>query len=208
MSDDSATVSENLISFGPSHFLRAVVIPLANDIEGIAKDHPVRGDDAVWSPGLSGKPQAGMTLLAGFVGVVAFVGSWAAKKALDELYIHKLSPLIRTALSAYLQSSTTGKKYAVSLLVNNSAARISILIAAVGSSIEEIEISETLIGPVLSGAVRRASQSAGPNQVHLYTIENGYANVDPFVFSDISGAMSYLSGMSAAKHPRLLANDS
>jgi len=208
MGENSVTVSESLISFGPSHFLRGVVIPLAEDVERIAKDHPVEGDDAEWSPGLSGNPQAGFTLLSGVVCVVAFIGSWAAKKALDELYTHKIGPLLRNALSAYFHSHATGKKYAVSLLVKNSSARTSIVIAAIGSSIEEIERSESLISSVLASALQRASQSGGASQVHLYTVEDGRSNIDPLVFADISGVMGHLSSMSSAKHPKLLAKGS
>src|SRR5690348_4773543 len=102
MQRTSATVSKNLFAFGSAHFLREVVVPLSAEVEGIAKQYPTDPEDAAWDPKLPVNPQADIALVAGLVVVVTFVGSWGAKKALDEIY-EKLGPPLRRAIGIFLQ---------------------------------------------------------------------------------------------------------
>jgi len=208
MEDVPAILSEDVLALGPSSFLRDVVVPFSSEIEALARLQPASTTDA---PKLEvhANPRAGILTLSGLVGAVAFVGGWGAKKALDELYEQKLRPILGRAVHASFGSPyATGKMYGVSLLITKVPERISILVAAVGTSVEEVSLSEKQIKPVATVAIERARQFAAAGEVHLYIIENGGSNTHPWVYRDLSAALQHLNGMTPVKAPKLLPNGS
>jgi hypothetical protein len=204
MTDNFVSVSENILAFGSSHFYREVVVPLADHIEALARQYPVVSGDEDWRFYVRSSPQASGIEVAGFVGVISFVGIWAAEKALEELYNQKLGPLLRSKIGVCFKSDKSQKRYGVSLVINKSPVRTSIVIVCVDRSLSEIERSERQMGSVISMALREGSNSKSSGEVHLYIIEGGDANQHPWVYPDISGALQHLRGMSPVKPPRFV----
>lgn len=139
------------------------------------------------------------TDVPGWLIPMLFVGSWAATKALDELYDFVL-PVLRKHLS--VASKNQDKLYALSFLLNKAPENVSILVVAVGTSAEHLSSSELLVRDVVPSALEYAKQLGKAGEVHLYTIENGKADVRPQTFNSIQSALRCLMTMYAAKPPR------
>jgi hypothetical protein len=206
MADSSVSIADYSLAFGQSHFLRQIAIPFGNTLAAMSAQNPPAEVDSDWDPDVQLSPRADAFVLAGMIGAIVFVANWGTQKALDELYNGKLGPALRSAISVALSGEPTSKKYALSLLINKSPERISILVAAVGGSIEEMKLSEKQVLSVASQGLQRAKQLALPGQVHLYIVEGGVCNEHPWIHPHISSAMEQLHGMSTAGPVRFIAN--
>jgi hypothetical protein len=200
--ENSIAISGYVIAIGNSHFFREVAIPISDQVEKISNEHPPATEDAGWDPDLDPIPKADATILSGVVCITVFVAGWASKKALDEIYAAKIGPLLKAAISTVLTGDPGTKKYGISLLINKTPERTSIIIASVGSSIPEIELCEKQVISVATSAMQKAAQLSVPGQAHLYIIEDGKSNEHPWVYPDISSAMQHLQHMAPARSLR------
>ena len=141
-------ISDKVQFEGNSKLIREFAIPFLDEFELVAKEYPVKGNNP-FSPKEEPKPQAHISEIAGIIGVVAFVATWSATKLLNEVYDLKISPIVRKKLSVYLGKTTSNQKYALTITTLNRETKISLLIACVGSTPEEIESSEKHIDQYL-----------------------------------------------------------
>lgn len=188
---ENISISDQLVAFGDSAFIRNSVMPCSEKIQALSKRFPPTASDGSWQHGMVARPRADFGAIEGVVIATVFVGQWAAKKALDAAWDH-VWPAVRSAIS----EPVPGKKYALSVHMRNSRTGKSILIAVVGGSEEEITKSEHLISTVLADAYRKADQSLVElTKVHLYVIENGQVNPEPIRLMTFQAACEYLKGM-------------
>ncbi|HQX65148.1 MAG: hypothetical protein WAU20_00820 [Dokdonella sp.] len=190
------SVSENLLLIGQAHFIRSVAIPLHEALEDLTRSFPASAEEEAWEPELPQGLYANFTALSGLAGIVLFIGGWAAKKTLDELYETTIKAKVRKVLEDFFRSDTSGKKYGVSLLINKVPERISIVVATVGQDIAEIELGQRQVSSVIARAMDTARKMAVPNTVHLYMIEAGNVNDHPWIYRSLAEAMGHMSNMS------------
>jgi len=191
-------VSERYLSFGQSCFVREVAIPAGETIEEIAKEYPCV-DEAELN--IVPQPTASLSGLDALIGVSIFLGGWAGTKFLDEIYDAKLGPAIKGYFRKYIERSGSDKKYSLSILARSKETSGAVLICCVGSSIEEIELSERRI-PRALGVTEKLLSSSKNKSVYLYVIESGKINLEPKAFDNLEGALEGLKRMYPAKLPK------
>lgn len=193
MKPDQLLVSNRTISKASAPFIRDCIIPLFEELEGISVDidhEPFGVDEALKRY----TPQASGLELGGLVGVVVFLGGWAATKVLDEIYDQTLGPALKKHLGSYLSARTIHQKYALSLVIGVGSTQVTILIAAVGKTAAEVEVSEQNVRSVLTHATQFAQEHSSEREVHLYVIDGARIDVQPRIFESLSSAMSALEG--------------
>jgi len=193
------SVSTSVLLMGQGHFIREVAAPLSEALEEIALEHPTSQEEQEWRPRFLTGYQASLTELSGLAGVVLFIGSWAATKALDELYDRTLKPTINKVLGDFFGHRDSDKKYGATLVINNLQEKVSILVVIVGRDIQEIETGERQVSSVIACALETARLVAKPETVHLYLIESGQVNDHPWVYDNLEQAMRHMGKMSAAR---------
>ncbi|MCV6620421.1 MAG: hypothetical protein OIF51_01555 [Cellvibrionaceae bacterium] len=193
-------VSENLIACGKSAFIRQVVVPVGEQVEKIANEHPCTQDLEIK---LQGRPQACGTGLEALIGICVFLGGWGVKKFLDEIYELKYAPIVREKLAKYMEAAGEDKKYSLSISVRKKNKSSSVLICCVGSDIEEIQASEVHIPTVLDLSDKYIDSSE-ENQVFLFVIDNGSCNLSPAVYGSYDEAIAGLKGLYPLVPPKYI----
>ncbi len=179
--------------------MRGLAIPIVEGIKQLSEEYPVETE---YDLGPSSGPMAhGISEIAGIVGVTAFVGSWAATKALDEIYNLKLSPLIKSKYKEYSDKAKTKKKYALTIAMINQEKDICLLIACIGRTPEEIDIAESHVESVLD-YVRSKDLDAKKKEVLLVVLEGEKLNLEIDAFPNYSEAINSLKHMYPAKIPK------
>lgn len=191
-------VSERYLAFGQSIFVKEVAIPVGEVIEEIAREFPCSDDADIK---ISFHPTAFISALDALIGVSIFISGWVGNKFLDEIYEAKLGPKIKQYLRPYIEKNGSNKKYSLSILARKKLKGGSVLICCIGSSIEEIELSEKHIPDALNVA-NELLDSSEENSVHLYLIEGGEVNLDPEIFESHEMALERLKRMYPAKLPK------
>jgi hypothetical protein len=192
-------ISENMICGGNSRFFREVGIPVNEAISSLAKKYPVSDDQIIE---VYSRPQAHLSELVGIIGICSFVGSWMATKVLDEVYSHKISPLIRDALRGYIKEDSS-KKYAITISCLNREQNLNLLIACVGSTTVEIEAAEKFIGKAFH-LVRISEIKYSDGEILLVVIEGSKIDLDIQRYPDYTTAIDALKSMYPAKIPSFL----
>lgn len=191
-------VSERYLAFGQSSFVREVAIPAGETIEQIAKEYPCV-DEAELK--IVPQPTASLSGLDALIGVSIFLGGWASTKFLDEIYDAKFGPAIKGYFRKYIERRGPNKKYSLAILARSKETSRSVLICCVGSSIEEIELSERHI-PLALGIADKLLGSSRNKTVYLYVIEGGKISLEPKAFDSLEAALEGLKRMYPAKLPK------
>jgi len=181
---NSSTIGYSIVSVGNSRFFRALAIPFASDMELLAKGtelsyEPVP-DDEVFAVDTRQKAIGTETAVA--VGIVLFVGSWFAKKILDEIYDIKLKPIIRNVIQKADEIVISGaRKRGLSFVVGIHHQDKQTLVLVVLKTKEKNELLGNLetIRNVHAAARQNVEQSKYDAPLHLYVIEDGKVNVEP-----------------------------
>lgn len=192
-------ISENILCGGNADFIRKVGIPVNEAVSVIAKEYPVSEERAIE---LDTRPQGHLSELAGIIGICSFVGSWFATKALDEVYAHKISPLIKRLLRNYIREPS-GRMYGLTISCFNREKDVHLLIACVGSTVDEIESAEKNIGKVF-GMLQASDIEAQDGDVLLAVIEAGSLNLEIQRHPNYTTTLDALKSMYPAKVPSFL----
>ncbi|SEQ34440.1 hypothetical protein SAMN04488038_105294 [Solimonas aquatica] len=202
MKSNQISVSSRTLSIGNSEFIRAVAVPFSEEVERIGLHYPLSPQDKEAEPSAESAVFAAGVDLSGLVGVFTFVGTWAATKALDELFDIKLGPAIRTAIrNAFSKSSD--KTYGITLAVHNAKKRTTILVVAIGASESGLQKSEQAVRATLAFAAQKAEQEPAEG-VHMYLIEDGKSDLIPKITSDLRSALYELRHMKQTTKPVVL----
>lgn len=202
MKGNRFSVSSRTFSIGNAEFIRAVAVPFAKEIELIGLHYPLSPQDKEAEPGAESAFFAAGVDLSGLVGVLIFVGTWAATKVLDELFDIKLGPAIRTAIRNAF-SNASGKTYGITLALHNAEKRTTILVVAIGASEGGLQKSEQAVRATLAFAAQKADQEPAEG-VHMYLIEDGKSDLNPKITSDLRSALYELRHMKQASKPVVL----
>jgi len=197
-------ISERVFSYGQSEFIRNVSIPVCSEVEKIAKKYPREQDDD--NLNLHSNPTASGTELSALIGIVAFFGTWAATKFLDEIYNATFAPIVKEKLNSFIKDTNQTKKYALSISLNKKNKKNSILICCVGTTIEEISESEKYISNVLEVS-ENYIDSSNDGSVFLFVIENGKYNLAPSIHNNYDNALHGLKKLYPIKPPMYVKKD-
>jgi hypothetical protein len=192
------------IAGGNSTFFRVVAVPLSASLESELPKHGIPLNDGLADDILTidERPKAVGGAIAGIAGVVLFFGSWAAKKALDEIYA-KIRPKIVDVFSRSdeeLKSIERKKLYQVGIWYGDK--RVFILVTFVANSFAEILTHERLLPTIHANAVNWITQNGSHKCVHLYLVEDGRSNVAPLEFDNWFRAQGYIENQWPASPPQ------
>jgi len=193
-------ISEKVLSYGQSHFIKEVVIPVSSEIENIANKYPCAEDYKIE---VNYKPTACASEFSALIGIVAFLGTWASTKLLDEIYSVTFSPSVKEKLGKLINSNTQQKKYALSISLNKKGKTNSVLICCVGTTIQEIENSEKRIQDVLDISENYINQS-NDGSVFLFVIDNGVTDLKPSIHNSYNHAIDGLKSLYPIRPPSYL----
>lgn len=186
-------VGYTVLASGNAQFLRALPVPLASEMELIAKDSglsygPVPEDDVFV---LDTRPKAIGAETAAAVGILLFVGSWLASKILDEIYDIKLKPIIRNLIHKADEIVIFGsKKRALSFVIGiyHQDKQKLVLVALKGVEKESFINKFEMIKHVHVVARQNLEQHKYEAPLHLYVIEDGGVNVEPIQLNNMRQA--------------------
>lgn len=178
---------------GDSFSLRNSLIPFVCDIE---QGLPVKSVDKLeeeYSVGDVLEVKRGPTADAGFlttiaVGVVVFVGGWAGKKLLDEIYDAKLRPRIKhwlEKLDSGLAPNTkeSPKQLHVGIWYEDRKVLVLVVIEA-ENYLDMIEL-EPLVSITHENAAKWIKKNGVLSPVHVHVIRDGNVNVEPMTFGSV-----------------------
>ena len=195
MSNDSIKLTT--ICGGNSTVFRTLGIPLSEALESDAA-LDVHDGDLPAPLQTEPRPQMDAAAIAATIGILAFLGSWAAKKVLDEIYAAKIRPKIKEIFgSSDAQSlpNKPGKKWLFQLGVWYEEEQVLVLLTLVGDSLHEILEQEHLLPTLHSGAVDWLIRNGADSPVHLYIVENGNANLEPLTFNHVTESQRHIEDL-------------
>jgi hypothetical protein len=194
----SASITFQVICAGNSAVLRAIGIPLCEALEADPTGIEIREQELPAVLQIDKRPVAGVSAIAATFGVIAFLGSWAAKKTLDELYASKIRPkideVVRSSKAQELRNKP-GKKWLFQLGVWYEEERVFILLVLVGNDLKQVMAQELLLPQLHSQALNWLRENSSNAPVHLYIAEDGKANLAPITFDHAAEAQRYLEGL-------------
>jgi hypothetical protein len=180
-------VSYSVVSAGNSEFIRAFSIPLAEELER-TEGLRFRAFPNAGILERDTRSKANEALVQGIIGVLLVIPSWLAWKVADEIYEIKIRPkvreLIKKADSIDIFSSTSKHKV-VTLEVLEEKANVLIILAAKEKSLEQLELASEKLNGLLPIAVRYIEEHASQNEVHLYFLHEGKANLEPLIHKNV-----------------------
>lgn len=194
---NSTGIGYAVLSSGNARFLRALPIPLASDMELIAKDAGLRympvPDDDIFA--IDARPKAIGVETAATVGILLFVGSWLASRILDEIYDIKLKPIIRNLIQKADEIVIFGsKKRALSFVIGiYHEDKQKLVLVALKSAEKEGFLSKLeMIKNVHAVARQNVKQRKYDAPLHLYVIEDGAVNVEPIQLNNMRQAYEHI----------------
>lgn len=208
MEINEVQISERLVSMGDSVFLRECVIPIALELERPNCEDPDWVEECLSDLDGMSRPQADAGSLTAVVTFLAYLGTWAAYKTLDELYDSKIRPLVREKFIAFSEKHKLIGKYALSIAIFTEETRTAAIIAAIGRTAEEVENSEALLPAAIASAAAFVSAQAQPSKVYLYTVEAGTISPSPLPFDSLAEAIGALRGRQPIRLPNYVAKHS
>ena len=195
---NSSEIGYSVLSSGNAQFLRALPIPLAEDLEVIAQDSGLKytpiPEDKVFVVDARSKAIGAESAAA--VGILLFVGSWLASKVLDEIYDIKLKPIIRNLIHKADEIVIFGsKKRALSFLIAiyHQDKQKLVLVALKCREKEDLVGNLELIRNVHMAARQNVDQPKYRAPLHLYIIESGEVNVEPIQLNNMQQAYERIS---------------
>lgn len=197
MPTEKIECSYMIFAEGNSSFLRTMAVPFADVVE---KQFPSLGispkeGDFDESLTISESPRNDFAIIAGVVGIILFVGSRIVGKIIDDVYASKIQPKIKELLGQAekdLTNANARKKKMYWFGVWHDESRVLVLVAAVGSTYEEILNQDQLIVTTHLNAKSWIDTNGRQNAIHLYVLENGQTNITPTLFNSLSEARAYI----------------
>jgi hypothetical protein len=170
--DLQISIDPSILILGQGHFVREVAIPLSEAVEDLASRFAGTDGGDHFELNAQSHPQAFLTELSGLAAVGVFVGTWAAKTALDEIYKGAIRPKIKNEIEGFLKKSQTGKYYSTAISARCRSDKNTIIVISIGRTIEEIEACNDLVADAFEIAVEEIGNY--PNcTVRSYVIESG-----------------------------------
>ncbi|WP_407472353.1 hypothetical protein ABFU52_00675 [Xanthomonas campestris pv. campestris] len=143
--DHQISIEPSILVLGQSSFVRLVAIPLSEQLEEMVLDFRQPGSDDHFEIRARSNPQAFLTELGGVATVGVFLGGWAAKKLLDEIYDATIRPRVKKVVEDFFNKSSGGKLYSTAISAKSKSDRNTILVLSIGRNTEEIEACNDLV---------------------------------------------------------------
>lgn len=186
-------IEYTFLSSGDAFSLRNSLIPFVCDVE---QDLPVKNLDEldeVYSIGDIFKIKSGPTADAGFlttiaVGVVVFVGGWAGKKLLDEVYEEKLRPRIKSwleKLDGGLASNSKESPKQLQIGIWYEDRKVLVLVVIEADSYKDMIDSEPLVSAAHENAINWIEKNGVLSPIHVHIIRGSDVNIEPMTFGSI-----------------------
>ena len=204
----SISISTTFRVVGPASFIRKVGIPLYDEIDQVAESFEPYDGRFGQDIDAQARPHAEFLTIGGLATIGIFIGGWAAEKALDKAYTAILRPRIEKVFGDFFATSSTGKLYGVSLLIADKSKNFKILIASIGSNIDELTAADKLVPQVIEVALNFAQAMNFHRKVHTYVISDGQFNSTPHMFHTIQHAEEYVcNGRAQGRLPKYVRHD-
>ncbi len=144
---------------------------------------------------ISTRPKADLGVATAFVvGCLAFAGSWAATKVLDEFYQSKLRPKLIELFRRLEKGPAISRHDRVfHFSIHWTNLSRTVVVGIVAASLEEASEHMDLVLEVHRRALDQILRSPGM-PIHLYTISDGRVNLSPDEFETLESAMQKLCG--------------
>lgn len=180
---------------GNSSFYKHVGIPLAGALERYLPNEGIYhvGDDIDEALALSRQPKAFVSLVAGTVGVVLFVAGSLSKDVLHDIYIAKIQPTVKKVLASAdkkLDGENVKGAKAYEAGFWYAEERVIILVAIIGDSFNTILKYHDMISDIHQSGIKWVQKNGRQKTVHLYKVEHGKVNLEPFLFKTLAEAKS------------------
>lgn len=139
------SIDQSILILGQGHFIRSVAIPLSEAMEELASRFDDADEDDHFEISARSTPQAFLTELGGVAAVGVFLGTWAAKTVLDEIYKVAIRPRVKKVIEDFVKKSQSGKYYSTAISAKSRSDKNTILVVSIGRTIEEIESCNDLV---------------------------------------------------------------
>lgn len=190
---NSDSVGYTSVCAGDASFLRALPIPLASDLEVVAKEAEIKHENlpTIDVFAVDKRPKNLGLESAVAAGIILFVGSWFAKKLLDEIYDLKLKPVIRRVIQKSDEITIFGKKkrsfvFLVGVYYRDEEKLVLVALKAKDKAVLVNDLER--IRDVHTSAYRKLTMPEYDRPLHLYVLENGQANVEPIQLRNMQEA--------------------
>jgi hypothetical protein len=178
---------------GNESFYEHVGIPLAGALESCLPDEGISQVGANMDSALSLNRQitASASLIVGTVGVLLFVAGSISKDLLHDIYIAKIQPAVNKILNSAdkkLEGENAKGEKAFEVGFWYSEERVIILIAIFGDSFKEILKYHDMVKDIHRNGVSWIQRNGRQKTVHLYKVESGKVNLEPYLFDTLAEA--------------------
>ena len=175
---------------GDSFSLQNSLIPFVCDAEKYLSVKNLDELGQEYSIGDVLKGKRGPTADAGFlttiaIGVVAFVGGWAGKKLLDEIYEAKLRPRIKPwleKLDSGLAPNAKENPKQLQIGIWYEDRKVLVLVVIEADEYKDMIESEPLVSITHENAAKWIERNGVVSPVHVHVIKDGNINVEPMTF--------------------------
>ena len=190
---NSDSVGYTSVCAGDASFIRALPIPLASDLEVVAKEAEIKHEDLPTSDvfAVDKRPKNLGFESAVAAGIVLFVGSWFAKKLLDEIYELKLKPAIRRVIQKADEITVfrAKKRFLVFLVGVYYRDKEKLVLVALKTKDKAVLVRDLeRIRDVHTSAYRKLTRPEYNRPLHLYVVENGQVNLEPIQLNNMQEA--------------------
>ncbi|WP_433852415.1 hypothetical protein [Stenotrophomonas nitritireducens] len=205
--DHRISIDQSILILGQGHFVRSVAIPLSEEMEELASIFDDTDEDDHFEISARSTPQAFLTELGGLAAVGVFLGTWAAKTALDEIYKAAIRPRIIKVIENFVNESQDGKYYSTAISAKSRSDKNTILVISIGRTIEEIESCNDLVPEAFEiGISEIAAHPDGT--IRSYVIEDGVIRFGGCYRSRLAALNALAKAMTPIGPIRSIRNDS
>jgi hypothetical protein len=184
--------SYSVLCVGDAEFIRTAAIPLGQELEDVLGQQGRGKDEWPDAPPLGVSPEPGMDLwLPELLGVLLFLGSWTARKLLDELYATKLQPHVKRWLAKADRKVRRRRKgeptFSISLWYED--LNIVVVVVLKGESYAALADASELALSVHREGLEWALNHPDDGPVFLYVVAGDSPRTLPSAFQTVGEAM-------------------
>ena len=195
--------SYTVLVSGTANHIRNVSLPLAEGLQREFPDHesvPSTHREATSPLFLKGRLQNAASAVDVMVGILVFLGTWGAKRVLDDVYEVKIRPRFRALLGEKLPKIDDTRRPAIAprrhhcalVAIWHEKVQRAVVVAAVGASPEEVLVNEDAVVRTHIAADDTLDDLPSTAPVVLYVVEQGKAG-PALTFSSLEEAMRHLA---------------
>lgn len=186
--NETVSISKDVMSIGGARFIRGCALPMIADLEEVSSAAVSAADFKQLQTLQGSGPQAG-PLTTTFVAALVGVGGWLCSKILSDIYAETLGKKIRACIKRSIEHSPKNSNKCVGLIVGNFQDGSTVVIAALGSTEQELSDAECKIPAAIAAISSLPLSSAGNGAVYLYRLSSTMISLEPEVHESVKSAI-------------------